>query len=117
MTDICRICGRPLVNDALVESYDSWEGEEKDNPTTLPGDEVCWRRYTQHCTEDKDDVEYLLEQRDKLIEENKQLQLRLSTILGESLYVPKPSEMDRLEEAKAYVRGINALRRKSRPPI
>ena len=117
MSDVCRICGKPFVDDDLVAESDEWEGKEEDNPVTLPVEGVCWKRYTGSCVEGKTDVDFLCDQRDKLIEENRKLQAILSEILGESIYVPKKSEMDRLEEAKSYVKGINELRRSSRPPV
>jgi hypothetical protein len=116
MSDICRICGKTEVTPDIKIPLKLSSEERK-----LYRNDLCWRRTEGYCTdvmgESLDEVNFLCNQRDKLIEENKQLQLMLSTILGESIYVPKPNEMDRLEEAKAYVRGINALRRSSRPPL
>jgi hypothetical protein len=52
-----------------------------------------------------------------LEEENKQLKDLLIYILGFGIISTSKSEMEKLEELKKYVRGINKLRRDSKPPI
>ncbi len=52
------------------------------------------------------------EEREKILEENKLLKEAVA-----ELKKLLPSEIDKLEDIKSYVREVNSRRRNSRPPI
>lgn len=56
----------------------------------------------------------LCNERDKLLEENKQLKDLLIYILGFSTISVTKTEMEKLEEIKEYVRNVNTKRRNSK---
>lgn len=59
-----------------------------------------------------DPIIYLCDERENLLAENKLLKEEIA-----ELRKLIPSEIDKLEDIKSYVREVNSRRRNSRPPI
>jgi hypothetical protein len=123
MSDICKICGKPEVTEAVVTEWEDIDwGRANPEVSGNYRNDLCWRKVCDECYDAErgqpiDDIDYLCNQRDKLIEENQQLKDLLIFILGFSTISVTKSEMEKLEEIKEYVRIVNQKRRDSKVPV